>query len=49
MNGNAPSTVVQAVKDALAGVRNHKYCSFRSNGTTNYSNNMITSAGNRYK
>ena len=49
MNGNAPSTVVQAVKDALAGVRNHKYCSFRSNGTTSYSNNMITSTGNRYK
>ncbi len=49
MNGNAPATVVQAVKDALAGVRNHKYCSFRSNGTTSYSNNMITSTGNRYK
>lgn len=49
MNSNAPSTVVQAVNDALAGVRNHKYCSFRSNGSTSYSNNMITSSGNRYK
>ena len=38
MNGNAPETVVRAVKDALAGVRNHKYLSFRSNGTTSYSN-----------
>ena len=49
MNGNAPETVVQAVKDALAGVRNHKYLSFRSNGTTSYSDNMISSTGNRYK
>lgn len=49
MNGNAPETVVQAVKDALAGVRNHKYLSFRSNGSTSYSNNMISPTGNRYK
>lgn len=49
MNGNAPETVVQAVKDALAGVRNHKYLSFRSNGTTSYSDNMISKTGNRYK
>ena len=49
MNGNAPETVVQAVKDALAGVRNNKYLSFRSNGTTSYSDNMISPTGNRYK
>ena len=49
MNGNAPETVVRAVKDALAGVRNHKYLSFRSNGTTSYSSNMISPTGNRYK
>lgn len=49
MNGNAPDTVVRAVKDALAGVRNHKYLSFRSNGTTSYSSNMISPTGNRYK
>ena len=49
MNGKAPDTVVQAVTDALAGVRNHNYCSFRSNGSTGYSNNMISSTGNRYK
>lgn len=49
MNGNAPETVVQAVKDALAGVRNHNYCSFRSNGSTGYSSNMISPTGNRYK
>ncbi len=49
MDGKAPDTVVQAVKDALAGVRNHEYLSFRSNGTTSYSDNMITATGNRYK
>ena len=49
LNGRAPETVKQAVMDALNGVRNHNYCSFRSNGTTSYSNNMITSTGNRYK
>jgi hypothetical protein len=49
LNGKAPDTVKQAVMDALNGVRNHNYCSFRSNGTTSYSNNMITSTGNRYK
>ncbi len=49
MNGNAPETVKTAVMDALAGVRNHKYCSFRSNGTTSYSNNQISPTGNRYK
>lgn len=49
MNGNAPDTVVKAVDDALAGTRNHEYLSFRSNNTTSYSSNMITSTGNRYK
>ena len=49
MNGNAPETVQTAVKDALAGVRNHRYLSFRSNGTTSYSDNKITATGNRYK
>ena len=49
MNGRAPETVVTAVKDALAGVRNHEYYTFRSNGTTGYSNNMISPTGNRYK
>lgn len=47
-NGNAPNTVQQAVDDALNGVRNNEYLSFRSNGSTGYSNNMITSTGNRY-
>lgn len=49
LNGKAPQTVKQAVMDALNGVRNHNYCSFRSNGSTSYSNNMITATGNRYK
>ncbi len=47
--GNAPETVMTAVRDALAGVRNHNYLSFRSNGSTGYSNNMISQSGNRYK
>lgn len=47
--GNAPETVMTAVKDALAGVRNHSYLSFRSNGSKSYSNNMVTATGNRYK
>ncbi len=49
MDGRAPDTVKEAVADALAGVRNHEYLSFRSNGTTSYSDNMISPTGNRYK
>ena len=49
MNGNANPRVVQAVQDALNGVRNHEYLSFRSNGTKSYSNNQISPTGNRYK
>lgn len=49
MNGNAPEKVTVAVMDALAGVRNHEYYTFRSNGTTSYSDNMISPTGNRYK
>lgn len=49
MDGKAPDTVIQAVTDALAGVRNHEYLTFRSNSTTDYSDNMITATGNRYK
>lgn len=48
MDGNVPDTVKEAVEDALAGVRNHNYTSFRSNGSTTYSDNMITDSGNRY-
>ncbi len=47
--GNTPGTVITAVKDALAGVRNHHYLSFRSNSSASFSNNMITSSGNRYR
>lgn len=49
MDGNAPETVKTAVMDALAGVRNHNYLSFRSNDSISYSSNMITKTGNRYK
>ena len=48
-NGNSPDTVKTAVSDALNGLRNHDYLSFRSNGSTGYSDNMITPTGNRYK
>lgn len=48
-NGNSPDTVKQAVSDAINGLRNHDYLSFRSNGSTGYSDNMITPTGNRYK
>jgi hypothetical protein len=48
MDGNVPDEVKQAVADALAGVRNHNYTSFRSNVSTSYSDNMITETGNRY-
>ncbi len=48
--GSGVNPVVQeAVNDALNGVRNNNYYSFRSNGSTGYSSNMITSSGNRYK
>ena len=49
INGKAPEKVKIAVQDALAGVRNHNYLSFRSGGTTSYSDNRITDTGNRYK
>lgn len=46
--GNITDTVDKAVSDGLAGVRNHNYLFFRSNGSTSYSDIMITSTGNRY-
>lgn len=49
MNGNVPSSVAQAVLDALGGVRNHQYLSFRANSSASYSSNMITPDGNRYR
>ena len=48
LNGNIPNSVKVAVTDALNGTRNHSYLSFRSNASVKYSNNMITSTGNRY-
>lgn len=48
-NGAAPDTVRRAVDDALNGVRNCDYMSFRSSGSTSYSDNRITDSGNRYK
>lgn len=49
LNGKSPETVKTAVKDALSGIRNHSYCEFSSNSSINYSNNLITATGNRYK
>lgn len=46
---NTPIEVVNAVKDALSGVRNHNFCSYKANSVIDFSNNMITSSGNRYK
>ena len=40
---------LQAVKDALAGVRNHSFCNYKANTVVDFSNNMITASGNRYK
>ncbi len=44
-----PEEVQKAVEDALNGVRNNEYTRFNSNATKNYSDNMITETGNRYK
>ena len=41
--------VVQVVTDALNGVRNNNYTSFRSWHTTGYSDNYIAEGGNRYR
>ncbi len=49
LNGKSPAAVKTAVSDALNGIRNNKYLSFNGNAVTNYSTNMITSSGNRYK
>lgn len=46
---NATSTVVQVVQEALNGLRNNRYTSFRSWSSISYSNNYIVERGNRYK
>ena len=49
-NGSTPipDCIKTAVDDALNGVRNNSYQSFRSNGSTGYSDNMVSENGNRY-
>ncbi len=42
------SVVQEVVTDALNGVRNNRYYSFRSWGTYSYSDNYIADGGNRY-
>ena len=49
LNGKAPVEVINAVKDALSGVRNHRFCNYKANSFSDFSSNMITSSGNRYK
>ena len=49
LGDNCPKNVKQAVSDACNGIRNNKFLSFRSNSSTGYSNNLITTSGNRYK
>jgi hypothetical protein len=41
--------VVEVVNDALNGVRNNTFTSFRSWSTSSYSDNYIAEGGNRYK
>lgn len=41
--------VQEAVTDALNGVRNNHYYSFRSWGTSSYSDNYISEYGNRFR
>lgn len=48
LNGNVNDNVKNAVEDALNGLRNCEYLSFRSNASTSYSSNMIDASGNRY-
>lgn len=48
LNGKAPAAVKTAVSDALNGVRNHSYYSFKSNETKEVGDNMITATGNRF-
>lgn len=44
-----PDYIIKAVDDCvLHGVRNTEYNTFRSNGSTKFSNNMISADGNRY-
>ena len=44
-----PDYVKKACDDALNGIRNNNYDSFRSKDSTSYSSIQITSDGNRYK
>lgn len=45
---NVNQEFIDTVHDALAGTRNNTYYSFRSWGTSSYSDNYITENGNRY-
>lgn len=46
LNVNVSKLVFESVKDTLAEVRNYDYLSFKSNMTTSYSVNMISTTRN---
>lgn len=45
---NVNQSLIDTLNDALDGIRNNQYYSFRSWSTTGYSDNYITEYGNRY-
>lgn len=45
---NVNQSLIDTLNDALSGIRNNHYYSFRSWSTTRYSQNYITEYGNRY-
>lgn len=49
MNVKNMNTVVKVVNDALSGVRNNKYYSFRSSWMESFSDNQIVEKGNRFR
>lgn len=48
INYNVSETVKSVIRDALNGVRNNNYYSFRSWQSVSFSNNYIVERGNRY-
>ncbi len=49
LNERTTANVQKVVTDALNGLRNNNYYSFRSNWVTDFSGNLIVPKGNRYR
>lgn len=49
LNERTTANVQKVVTDALNGLRNNNYYSFRSNWVTEFSDNLIVPKGNRYR